>query len=470
MSVIDYLLVPMSLFPIVRQLIVSNFKTLSDHAFLHIQLSLLCNERNSKRFSDGENGKNLSQDKSKWNDELKEQCRDCLLINVDKVNLCRERIDFDGQQLLHNSLAEFTSTLNDIMVPFFKKRTNNYKSCRSNICDDKPWFNAQCKDLYRRYINCLNIFNRLKSQLNHSNLIRVKKDYKTLERRLKLEYMHTEENMMDMMRLTNPKLFYKELKRKASSKHAVPLKLFHEYFKSLCSSDTDAVFDHSLFHNTNGECVCEELDREITENDILKAIRNLKRDKSHGVGFLNEYFIEYKEVFMPVLLYIFNGILKSGIFPTDWAKAILIPIFKKDNVLDPNNYRGISLVSNFGKLFSSVLNQRLINWSETYKPIPVIYKTCITKIRLRSHDLAIECGRYFAIPRSNRLCSFCKNDIEDEMHFTYQGLRSYFIKRYYWRKPSMYKYIQLMSSNSLRELCNLGKFIFCAQKLRSNML
>ncbi|XP_076100737.1 uncharacterized protein LOC143069817, partial [Mytilus galloprovincialis] len=64
------------------------------------------------------------------------------------------------------------------------------------------------------------------------------------------------------------------------------------------------------------------------------------------------------------------------------------------------------------------------------KPIPVIYKTCITKIRLSSHDLAIECGRYSAIPRSNRLCSFCKNDIEDEMHFilkfpTYQGLRSY---------------------------------------------
>ena len=81
------------------------------------------------------------------------------------------------------------------------------------------------------------------------------------------------------------------------------------------------------------------------------------------------------------------------------------------------------------------------------KPIPVIYKTCITKIRLSSHDLAIECGRYSAIPRSNRLCSFCKNDIEDEMHFilkcpTYQGLRSYFIKPYYWRKPSMYKYIQ----------------------------
>ncbi|XP_063420573.1 uncharacterized protein LOC134705786 [Mytilus trossulus] len=367
MSVIDYLLVPVSLFPIVRQLIVSNFTTFSDHAFLHIQLSLLCNKQNSTLYPDDETRENLSQDKFKWNDELKEQCRDCLLNNMEKINMCRERIDFDGQQLLDNSLAEFTSTLNVIMAPFFKKRSNNYKSDRSNICDDKPWFNAHCKDLHRRYIKCLNIFNRLKSQLNHSNLIRAKKDYKTLERRLKREYMRTEGNMLDIMRLTNPKLFYKKFKRKASPKHAVPLKLFHEHFKSLCSSDTDAVLDDSQFNNTDGECVYEELDREITENDILKAIRNLKRDKSHGVdGILNEYFIEYKDVFMPVLLYIFNGILQSGIFPTDWAKAILIPIFKKGNVLDPNNYRGISLVSNFGKLFTSVLNQRLIDWSETF--------------------------------------------------------------------------------------------------------
>ncbi|CAG2190918.1 unnamed protein product [Mytilus edulis] len=64
--------------------------------------------------------------------------------------------------------------------------------------------------------------------------------------------MRTEGNMLDIMRLTNPKLFYKKFKRKASPKHAVPLKLFHEHFKSLCSSDTDAVLDDSQFHNTDG--------------------------------------------------------------------------------------------------------------------------------------------------------------------------------------------------------------------------
>lgn len=35
----------------------------------------------------------------------------------------------------------------------------------------------------------------------------------------------------------------------------------------------------------------------------------------------------------------------------------------------PNNYRGISLVSNFAKLFTSVLNQRLMDWSDSFDVI-----------------------------------------------------------------------------------------------------
>ena len=45
-------------------------------------------------------------------------------------------------------------------------------------------------------------------------------------------------------------------------------------------------------------------------------------------------------------------------------RSIIIPIFKKGNPNDPGNYRGISLVSHMGKLFTSLLNNRLTKWSE----------------------------------------------------------------------------------------------------------
>ena len=41
----------------------------------------------------------------------------------------------------------------------------------------------------------------------------------------------------------------------------------------------------------------------------------------------------------------------------------MVPIHKKGDLDDPNNYRGITLLSCFAKLFTSILNERLKTWS-----------------------------------------------------------------------------------------------------------
>lgn len=66
---------------------------------------------------------------------------------------------------------------------------------------------------------------------------------------------------------------------------------------------------------------------------------------------------------MPYLCTIFNAVLSTGYFPTTWSDAILVPIFKSGKVNDAANYRGISLVSSMGKLFTTVLNVRLLEWA-----------------------------------------------------------------------------------------------------------
>ena len=51
-------------------------------------------------------------------------------------------------------------------------------------------------------------------------------------------------------------------------------------------------------------------------------------------------------------------------FPPEWSKSILCPIHKKGETNDPNNYRGVSLLSEFSKIFTFILNRRLKPWSE----------------------------------------------------------------------------------------------------------
>ena len=112
-------------------------------------------------------------------------------------------------------------------------------------------------------------------------------------------------------------------------------------------------------------CVFDELDAEITSNEVEKVINLLKRSKSHGLDLLlNEYFIELCDFLLPFIVEIFNAVLENGHFPKSWCEAIVIPVYKnKGNIDFTNNYRGISLLSNLAKLFTAVLNQRLLKWA-----------------------------------------------------------------------------------------------------------
>jgi hypothetical protein len=71
---------------------------------------------------------------------------------------------------------------------------------------------------------------------------------------------------------------------------------------------------------------------------------------------------------IPILGKLFNNIINTGIYPELWVQSIIIPVFKKGDVNEPKNYRGISLVSHVGKLFTVCY---------TIKGSGIVYKTAI---------------------------------------------------------------------------------------------
>ncbi len=106
----------------------------------------------------------------------------------------------------------------------------------------------------------------------------------------------------------------------------------------------------------------EALNSQFTEQEIDKAIKVLKNNKSPSIfdNIINEYLKNAPANLLAVLRLFFNIILDSGIFPDVWSKGVILPFYKhKGDVNDPDNYRGITILSCFGKLFSSVLNNRL---------------------------------------------------------------------------------------------------------------
>ena len=61
-----------------------------------------------------------------------------------------------------------------------------------------------------------------------------------------------------------------------------------------------------------------------------------------------------------MLTKLFNVILASGIVPEQCSIGVIKPIYKSSgDDTDPSNYRGITLLSCLGKLFSNLINHRL---------------------------------------------------------------------------------------------------------------
>ena len=79
---------------------------------------------------------------------------------------------------------------------------------------------------------------------------------------------------------------------------------------------------------------------------------------------MNSYFKETYDIILPYLCDLFNAILDSGSYPSIWEEGIIIPIFKKGDPNTVSNYRGITLLSNFSKIFTGVLQNRISKWSD----------------------------------------------------------------------------------------------------------
>ena len=70
--------------------------------------------------------------------------------------------------------------------------------------------------------------------------------------------------------------------------------------------------------------------------------------------------------FLSIFYNLFNKILDSGYFPDAWSEGYVVPVHKKGPLNNVNNFRGITLLSTVGKLFTRLLNTRLSKWAEDY--------------------------------------------------------------------------------------------------------
>jgi len=99
---------------------------------------------------------------------------------------------------------------------------------------------------------------------------------------------------------------------------------------------------------------------ETTVVEIEKIINSLLPKNSCGFDLLSNRMIKKeKKQFSKILSPLINESLNQGIFPEALKSAKVVPIFKKGDKTNMNNYRPISLLPVISKVFEKVLNNRI---------------------------------------------------------------------------------------------------------------
>ena len=89
----------------------------------------------------------------------------------------------------------------------------------------------------------------------------------------------------------------------------------------------------------------------------------LKNHKAAGCDRITaEYLKAFAEPFGDILLKIFQKLFSQGIYPSEWTSNFLKPIYKKGDVLDPDNFRGLVIGAALTKLYSLILLGRLTKY------------------------------------------------------------------------------------------------------------
>ena len=233
----------------------------------------------------------------------------------------------------------------------------------------KEWYDTECNDKRNAFNMARRRYRDNKSEENLKLIKLTGKEYKTIINKSKA--VHRQKCIEDLKakESNDPKAFWNIINR--TTKHPntgnVTIDEFFEHFSVLNATEGD---DSGLESSSESQIpgnVCrpneysETLNSPITEDEVSKAVKRLKNGKACGEdSILNEMIKAFSENHKHLLTQTFNVVLLSGHVPNEWATGVIKPIYKnRGDINDPDNYRGITLLSCLGKLFTSVINERL---------------------------------------------------------------------------------------------------------------
>ncbi|MCG8045176.1 MAG: reverse transcriptase family protein [Candidatus Thiodiazotropha taylori] len=377
-SVVDYVLVNPTLLHYIYDFEVGEPNILSDHCA--VQFSVKCNDVivDTQAF-DMSRQENRIYKKYLWNTNHRHDYIDALNYEREAFsNLTTLILNSRTSGEIDFGIDLFLQLMAKICDPFFSKEVHRAKSGRDKRAGRRStkWFDKECELCRDRFYRHLNIFRTAKSDDSRLEMVQSRSDYKSTIRKKKYEYEKCKTDRLVQCKASHPKEYWKLLKQAANSIDNINItsEQFEEYFRTLSdpgdpfyAADADIIEYNEQYERGDFQIIFDELNEPIELGEVQTAIKELRNGASAGPDLLlNEFLKHGSEILVAFIHRLFNHIFDLGYFPEAWSEGFIVPIHKKGDRNDVSNYRGITLLSILGKLFTRVLNNRLTTWAETY--------------------------------------------------------------------------------------------------------
>ena len=276
------------------------------------------------------------------------------------------------------------------------------KKERKTFRNFKPFWNEELTNLWKEMVRSRKNYEKFKGERHVQNRLRAEyKDKRNLfDKRLRQEERRYNRGKMleiESLESQNPNEFWDKVQKLGPrAQKGIPMEVVTEdgevktspeevlqkwqsEFSKMYSGPVGEVFDQEFYDIKMLEKMLLEdeqndplfitnhyLNNEITLSEILRNTKKLKRNKAMGIDCIPNEVLKGKQVGL-LFVHLFNSCFDKGIIPNQWRLANVFPIPKNplDDKRNPMTYRGISLLSTISKVYTSLLNERILNYLET---------------------------------------------------------------------------------------------------------
>ena len=383
-STVDYMIADTSVYPLIQTFqIMDTLEQLSDHCPFStiINLNLVRGLRHVQ-----DTYSLTAPRKVKWNSQVETMFKLRLQSNEVKVELDELH---NSKYLEGESIDKAVHKISQILTQAAEiqklKTKPRYKNKNRKVKDrNKPWFNTELSVL-RKNLKKAGVILLKNSKDNYArqNFFKLKKQYKSAVSNKKRKYKQMLYSRIEELHDGNPKEYwdlFEKLKQchdhetgnnescliddKEWINHYIKLlgpKVYNEDIANKIKAEIDNIKNEPYF---------SELDFAISNEEIYKATKTLKNNKAVGIDQINNEMIKTAiPVICNPLRNLFNAMLCNKYYPKDWKIGIIVNLYKSGDILNTDNYRGLTINSCLAKIFNTIMNNRLMSYLDKHSII-----------------------------------------------------------------------------------------------------